>query len=188
MSHYVVFVFGKEPVGDQLEPYWELDMTQEDMKKDPRAEFVAAETAESALEKFIIHNETYEEQYSSVQEYMQKWHGYIQEGDEYGYYHNPNAKWDWWVVGGRWGFFLMLKDKSSANTATVGEVDWPLMEEELFSPYAVLIDGKWTAKGEMGWFGLSDDHCEDNKWDEWFWTKVKELPDDYPVTVVDLHI
>lgn len=37
---------------------------------------------------------------------------------------NPNKQWDWWVVGGRWSNFLILKDGSLADSAKLGEIDW----------------------------------------------------------------
>lgn len=40
---------------------------------------------------------------------------------------NPNKKWDWWQVGGRWSGFLRLKDGSQANSAKKSEIDWEAM-------------------------------------------------------------
>ena len=55
-------------------------------------------------------------------------------------------------------------------------------------PYAVLIDGKWCAKGEMGWFGMSDDDMTQEEWN----CKVHEMYDSLPpetlLTLVDCHI
>jgi hypothetical protein len=50
--------------------------------------------------------------YSTFEEYMKEWHG-DDERDEktnrYGYWHNENAKWDWYEVGGRWAGFFHIK-------------------------------------------------------------------------------
>lgn len=36
--------------------------------------------------------------------------GYKLENGRWGYWHNPNAKWDWsWVVGGRWSGSMLAK-------------------------------------------------------------------------------
>lgn len=47
---------------------------------------------------------------------------------------NPNAKWDWWVVGGRWSGFLKLKPEAGrgryADEALKGEIDWEGMKDE----------------------------------------------------------
>lgn len=42
---------------------------------------------------------------------------------------NPDAKWDWYSVGGRWSNMLILKGSSegSANIALAGEIDWDAM-------------------------------------------------------------
>ena len=38
-----------------------------------------------------------------------------------GYYSNPHAKWDWWVIGGRWRGLLNLKPRKEG---TLGEPGW----------------------------------------------------------------
>lgn len=50
---------------------------------------------------------------------------------DYGYWYNPNAKWDWWTVGGRWSGLLHLKpletreasDLEPCNGFTTGEMN-----------------------------------------------------------------
>lgn len=45
--------------------------------------------------------------------------------DEYGRrgrYENPNAKWDWWVIGGRWSDMLHLKNGEHTDTALASDV------------------------------------------------------------------
>ena len=42
---------------------------------------------------------------------------------------NPDAKWDYWIKGGRWEGFLRLKDGSHANSAKIKDVDFSLDEE-----------------------------------------------------------
>ena len=44
--------------------------------------------------------------------------------------YNPDSKWDWYEVGGRWSGLLPLKNGGFANEATVGEVDFSLDKEE----------------------------------------------------------
>jgi hypothetical protein len=49
--------------------------------------------------------------FSSLEEYASEYHGV--ERDEktgrYGYWENPNKKWDWWQLGGRWTGWFPLK-------------------------------------------------------------------------------
>lgn len=37
---------------------------------------------------------------------------------------NPNAKWDWWTVGGRWAGFFALKAAASAESARKCDIDF----------------------------------------------------------------
>jgi len=55
---------------------------------------------------------------------------YREELDAYGYLHNPNSKWDWFTIGGRWSGKLILKDGSTANYASVGDIDWEAMKKD----------------------------------------------------------
>lgn len=56
------------------------------------------------------------------------------------------------------------------------------------STYAILKDGEWIQKGQMGWFGTSHDEVTPEEWDEKFMTMLEELPDDTLLTIVDCHI
>ena len=49
-------------------------------------------------------------QYPNLEAYAVEYCGYEKnDNDKYGYYNNPNAKWDWYSVGGRWsGMFPVL--------------------------------------------------------------------------------
>lgn len=57
-----------------------------------------------------------------------------------------------------------------------------------FTPYAVLKDGEWYSKGEMGWFGMSSDDIDTDTWNERVWELLRDLPEDTLITAVDCHI
>lgn len=110
--------------------------------------------------------------------------------DEKGLYqmstYNPQSKWDWWVIGGRWDGFYTLTNGFKANVARKGDI---VVEGERVQTYAVLAEGVWKAPGRMGWFGMSTEGDAEAaayaKWFEDFWTG---LNDDAFVAVVDVHI
>lgn len=56
------------------------------------------------------------------------------------------------------------------------------------TPYAIVMDGKWYAKGEMGWFGCSDDKVSQSDWNKNVREMINKLPDDTMITMVDCHI
>lgn len=67
---------------------------------------------------------------------------------------NPNKKWDWWVVGGRWGGFLKLKDSGDwVNSATKGEIDWEGMRDKAGNE----AGAKWDRVREIA----------PNLWEQW---------------------
>lgn len=55
-------------------------------------------------------------------------------------------------------------------------------------PFALVKDGKWFEKGEMGWWGCVKDEKEQDHWNEEFAKLFDAIPDDEIVTVVDCHI
>lgn len=45
--------------------------------------------------------------------------------------YNPKSKWDWYVLGGRWEGFFLLKDGSHSDETTIGEIDWEGMRADI---------------------------------------------------------
>ena len=188
-------------------------------------------------------------------------------GEVYSTY-NPDSKWDWYEVGGRWAGTIAVKDgveidepnfswgwreedkdKVIANgtktdSAYIKDIDFskmhrtekdysealrswelivegakPVNEDEKeqvkycfykpeyyterykdketfakcrssFSLWAVVKDGVWYEKGEMGFWAMSNEtHDEAVDWELNFFDRfLKDLPEDTLVTVVDCHI
>lgn len=118
---------------------------------------------------------------------------------------NPNAKWDWWVVGGRWdGWILGPKFEESCrdqNGFNFGDEhhqpdrnmrvikDIPIKEEsDHYTPFAVLTpDGSWHEKGEMGWWAVVSNEKDKDDWR----AAVQHIYSLYPNSIAvacDLHI
>lgn len=179
---------------------------------------------------------------------------------------NPNAKWDWWVIGGRYAGRILTKTGELHNEARKGDIDFDTMRQKaastaevdydsahriiagrIFTPwsqiqkeyegrtddgrafyhaqpviqdwqandarrwddpedylvdreafielarkkafasFAVLHEGKWSERGEMGWFGCVADDKGDS-WYEGFSALIDGLSDDTMLTFVDCHI
>lgn len=61
---------------------------------------------------------------------------------------NPEKKWDWWVVGGRWSGHLTLKNGSAANSSTVDCIDFDKMETDAALEAAHRYDKVKAARAE----------------------------------------
>ena len=59
---------------------------------------------------------------------------------------NPNAKWDWWVVGGRYSSRLKSKNGTISNQARIGDLDLETLRREAVSSRA---DALLTAINEL---------------------------------------
>lgn len=233
MSHFCLFVTDtlNESIDQQLEPYNEnshfekvIEIRQEHVKT---ACLEVMREVSDAIERTtdIQHQQSMQQRLESYQKLFNEgnyhsiiatWHGYEIDNDgNYYYEHNPNAKWDWYQVGGRWTGFLKLTDKAKdapvisghfnmdktevqqliknrrTDRACVGEIDWDAMKASSDGrvPFAVLDDGQWYERGSMGWWGIVSD--EDNSWNEQFEKKLAEWRKNRPdmeITVVDIHI
>lgn len=158
MSHFTVLVIGND-VDKQLWPYWELDLSEDVIKNDLRAEFIGdikQEELEEKFKEFLEKEKDYLEKnkikYTSATEWVRGWFGYKfnNELKSWGYYKNPKAKWDWYSIGGRWSGFFTLKNGASgalgepgiygreeedekpnkADQAKKGAIDWESMQNE----------------------------------------------------------
>ncbi len=113
--HFTVLIFG-DNVEDQLEPFYELEcsMDQEEMRNDSRAKFVEEFTTEELEQDFIrVKNEHPEHYYETLKDFAEDYHGYHKNKDDensWGRWTNPNSKWDWYSVGGRWSGAFKVKD------------------------------------------------------------------------------
>lgn len=59
--------------------------------------------------------------YFTFEDYMTQYAGYKErdpEKNRYGRWENPNKKWDWWQVGGRWAGFLLIKPEFTSIYAS----------------------------------------------------------------------
>jgi len=131
MSHFTVLVIGENPEA-QLAPYHEFECTG------VVDEFVqSVDVTQHARDKYREHGKD-----QNFEEFVRSWFGLrpIKAGatpdlhgdQKYGWYEvndkggvvkvvrrtNPNAKWDWYVLGGRWTGFFKLKE---GREGVVGE-------------------------------------------------------------------
>lgn len=54
--------------------------------------------------------------------------------------------------------------------------------------FAVVMDSKWYARGEMGWWGMVHKEKDIQTWDSQFANLLDGLPDNTLLTIVDCHI
>lgn len=283
MSHFTVLVIGPNVEG-QLNPF------NENMEVD---EYDRGPVGEDELERFAKYYADGRDVHALYAEHGVDWNGGRWRVAEDGKFHdystyNPNSKWDWYKLGGRWtGFFKLKKSKRGvtgrpglmtepapkgwADQARKGDIDfegmraekeknfrehyravadlfggtipkieswesvrkrfgderieeareayhaqeavkiynksnlhgfsdslsdYPETEDEYaaqgrasaISTFAVVKDGKWYERGEMGWWGIVSDEKERAAWDKEFSDLLDSLPDDTLLSVVDCHI
>jgi hypothetical protein len=81
----------------------------------------------------------FQDLYDTFEEFLEDWHGMTKEhhfyDGEWGYWSNPNAKWDWYTPGGRWSQLLRLKpdwvDLKQENDVILGLSDPRTMSDNM---------------------------------------------------------
>jgi hypothetical protein len=275
MSHFTVLVIGNNPE-EQLMPF------DENMEVEEYRVGLVSDEEKGRITKFYTTPNTDRHHYKLTKEeveenkklsfeelyekYGEAWNNKRYRKDENGDWteystYNPESKWDWYVLGGRWtGYFLPRKGKSGklgqqgtfgnnpkegwVDQIKKGDIDFVEMkkaeekrakktykefEEKLkndpqtkkFHPYfefgvknksgnnhefipetkeeyiercndlktyAVVKDGVWYQKGDVGWFGMSSNEKDEADWSAEFWKLIRELPDDTMLSLYDCHI
>ena len=209
MSHFVGLCFG-DNWEDNLDQYYEglevehyvaytKDEAIDEVKK---AHANSYEYAVKALQQTDLNSKMIEHYQSIVDKglfisYEDAWEeakdwGYeIDENENLLSTYNPDSKWDWYSVGGRWGGFLHYKDADpgfeETNIAYIHELDIDYLLEH--TPFCfVTEDGEWVEKGEMGWWCSVSNEKSEETWKQQFTDYVKSLDANCLVTAVDFHI
>lgn len=72
--------------------------------------------------------------YTSVEQFAEEYYGYESHDNKLGYWENPNAKWDWYAIGGRWSNSILLKTEGDfeeyADSAKIKDIDFGGMVEK----------------------------------------------------------
>lgn len=223
MSHFTVMVIGENPE-KQLAPFDEsLDVPRyvkytkqelidnwkkrtEDYKNGTYAKFLLnpekykRECSNNAHVKYL--EEEFPKQLTWTDEEIynyaiQDYEDVGEEGEVYST-NNPNSKWDWYVLGGRWSGLIKLKDGAKGVSGESGVFDnetgidqarkGDIANISEIGTFAVLKGGKWYEKGRMGWWGIVIDGKEEEQWKEEQKKLIDGLPDDCLISIYDCHI
>ena len=222
MSHFTVLVVAdnKDELADKLLPYHEYEVTGFEAftefvvkyKKDNFKSAAAVIMDQCPKHRTSVYQKCFVD--GDFVGIFNMWHekGTVNEDGDFGYLTNPNARWDHWVLGGRWPGLLPIKqtvtvpnvkvgqanipfDKHSdkeptrADYAPAGAVDWDKLDRSSYPTFALIDkEGNWDAIGKMGSMGRVtyersvEDYAKD------FWKLIDSLDEDQMVYVVDCHI
>lgn len=209
MSHFCGIVFIEATSANDAESQLSsiLSPYDEELTVDPYIYRTKKELIESikkeveGCKQFIQENSTSEniftvERLISYQNKLMKWNNFETEEDCINYAqtmyvldedgnelstYNPNSKWDWYVVGGRWDGDILHAGDYDTNNAPKEALT------KVGTPYCFVdLDGNWHEKGSMGWWGISYD--EKDNWESEFRSYLDSVPDNTYLVLVDFHI
>lgn len=115
---------------------------------------------------------------------------------------NPDGKWDWWMIGGRWAgaWTLVPGAEPGLDTEHSGfgsNDDTPatstdcarlrdLKRDSIAETFAYIdLCGHWHEQGRMGWFGMASDLSAESDWAAEYQGFIDALaPDTWLVNIV----
>lgn len=120
MSHFTVLVPAKDETEllDRLTPYYEYGCSADmDERVKPYLEFEIDYTAEEVAEEAeaIRDDDTPPPDLTDAQVVVWAEGGDVDEAGNVGRWTNPNAKWDWYTVGGRWDGNVIPDNRAAAG-------------------------------------------------------------------------
>lgn len=170
MSHFAVLVVGDD-WEEQLAPFQENNMGD-----CPNDYLEFNDCTEKVKEGFSNKDDKYVKEYKTIEEYAEGYHRYSVHEGKFGYWENPDAKWDWYMMGGRWaGYFKLLpgaegmrgrngvgescntKDSGWVDQARIKDIDFDAMrsaaEEKASKKYKAVqeVFGGEIPKLEVTW-------------------------------------
>ena len=130
------------------------------------------------------------EKYPTLDAYAKGYYDYKRVNGRYGYFSNPNAKYDWYIEGGRWDGYITNSVGAKTNREMLMEVDW---EKTDVPSHFVNADGEWCEKGKLGWFGITTNEKPKEDWNAKFKDYVRTLiadeeAEEIQVVAIDFHI
>lgn len=135
MSHFTVSVITegmptKEKIKKALAPFQENNMGD-----CPKEYMEFNSVTQECKNEYANVNEATKIKYPTLKEYIEEYCGYTYDAEkkDFGYWKNPNAKWDWYQVGGRWAGKLTVA--YDCINCDVGEKSWGFGNED---PYAAI--------------------------------------------------
>lgn len=181
MSHYAVAVFSDDQNFDSL-----LAKFNECDKNYFVFTEVPYEKIEEEYKEFVKKNVQYSLRMFIENEY------YEQHNGKWGYWSNPNAKYDYYSIDGMDYLFDPKPGVEISNEDYYyhkNDLDYKLNDKYREIPYAfVTPDGEWHSPGKVLWFGISTDTEEqwneyEKEWDAYIMSDANPF-----VTIADFHI
>ncbi|AOQ24615.1 hypothetical protein MTAT_19600 [Moorella thermoacetica] len=124
MSHFSVAVLtikGGPTVEDLLAPY------QENCGNNCPAEYLKFYDETDEVQKAWAKCQNRDEYDNNIKQFARDYYGYEEHEGKFGYWQNPNAKWDWWQIGGRWKRKLLVNG-TWVDSARIKDIDWQGMK------------------------------------------------------------
>lgn len=151
MSHFVVGVFCENPEDVELllAPYQENNMgdcPSEYLQFEDRTEEVKAD-----YEAYVLKHMNDDDALMSMSEFNKSNDGWTEIDGRFGYFENPNAKWDWWVVGGRWSGEWKNTSGEPCDEMQIKDINWESDEEaykDAIRFWEIAVEGAALKEGE----------------------------------------
>lgn len=101
---------------------------------------------------------------------------------------NPDAKWDWYTVGGRYTGILKTKSGEPVDEGCADEIEF---DKDVIFPAVITSDGVWHERNRISSFGeYFEAPDKEREWNDKFYEHFIEpaIRNNNYMTVVDCHV
>lgn len=218
---FITFMRGKKGYLTQKQYQEKYPNARDKETKEGWASALIYENPEKWVEYF---KQGYPEFWNSFEdtyaEFGDDWNGNSWRKDEKGVWavyseYNPDSKWDWYSVGGRWSNSIKTKSGEFVDMCKFDEIDFNPYSDDCYEdgkdwlgnpckqlkeglewhydnkdnfPFCLIIDGVWYEKGDMGWWGMVANEKGEEEWNGEVAALLEKIPADSDVYNVDFHI
>jgi hypothetical protein len=148
VSHFAVVVrlpgsLSEPEVGDAVDAA--LAPYQENNMGDCPKQYLKFNDVTDEYTKEYAESEEHRREYPTLDDFISKYAGYKKDETtgRFGDWENPNRKWDWWAIGGRWSGFFPIKSAATTKTAREIALDAAIAEAQAGLRGATTPDARW---------------------------------------------
>ena len=157
-------------------PQGVLESPYDDRFKNPKWDFRSDKEVLRYVypEGYVEVEKPNKELWATFDEYMSDYCGYTKDEERgtYGYWENPEARWDWYQVGGRWKGMLRVRpgtEGGHGSASLIAGTDTEKEADPLWCDGAKIADVDWNAMKTLGdakrakWYDEAMQWVEDHK-------------------------
>ncbi len=191
-EEYIALQMASYNENKQVEPYicYDLDQAADDLKRETShmERIIETRSPHYDLDRCREHLQRLQQMTPEARyrEFVQRHNTFDEDSNPISTY-NPQSRWDWYVIGGRWDGWLHDRETSTNTIADNSAPIFQILANGKWTYALITPDGQWHECGKMGWWAIAANEKEEAAWQEEQSQILARYRDHYLV-LIDAHI